>query len=168
LPRIAVVAIGVLLAIAGLVGLVLFLGGRDDSQLSAAPSGPGVLQRDLGAAHDRAANPDGTPTSGPHRPEPVTRDRRPLTNDQLLHALELGNVVILYDGRVDPALERLRDEVAGPFDPELAAAGQAVILAPREGAGPALALAWRRSLRAVDPADPRLREFAEAWLGLRP
>jgi hypothetical protein len=76
--------------------------------------------------------------------------------------------VILYDGRVDPALERLRDEVAGPFDPELAAAGQAVILAPREGAGPALALAWRRSLRALDPADPRLREFAEAWLGLRP
>jgi hypothetical protein len=55
--------------------------------------------------------------------------------------------------------------VAGPFDAELAAAGQAVILARRPGAGPATALAWRRILRAGDPADPDLRTFTEHWLG---
>jgi Protein of unknown function (DUF3105) len=168
LPRIAVVALGLALAAAGLIGLVLFLGSRDDSQISAAPAGPGELQPDLGAAHDRPAErADEAPTSGPHRPELVTHDRRELTNDQLLHALELGDVVILYEPpRPDPALERLQAEVAGPFDAELAAAGQAVILAPRAGAGPATALAWRRVLRISDPADPLLREFAEVWLGL--
>ena len=74
-------------------------------------------------------------------------------------------VVILYDGaRPDPALVKLQKDVAGPFDAELAAAGQAVILAPRQGAGPATALAWNRILRA-DPSDPALHEFAEFWLG---
>jgi len=88
-----------------------------------------------------------------------------LTDDQIIHALELGNVVILYDAP-DPGtwLERVQREVAGPFDAEVAAAGQAVILARRTGAGPATALAWRRILRTDDPRDPRLREFAEQWL----
>jgi hypothetical protein len=96
----------------------------------------------------------------------VTRDRVPISDDQLLRALELGNVVILYDGaRPAPALVRLQREVSGPFDAELAAAGQAVILARRADAGPATALAWKRILRAGDPADPALREFAEFWLG---
>jgi hypothetical protein len=40
-----------------------------------------------------------------------------------------------------------------------------VILARRDGSGPATALAWKRILRADDPADPALREFAEFWLG---
>jgi hypothetical protein len=98
----------------------------------------------------------------------VTRDRRELIDDQLIHALELGNVVILYDApKPGAALARLQEDVAGPFDAELAAAGQAVILAPRQGAGPATALAWRRILRTDDAADPALREFAEAWLGAR-
>ena len=60
---------------------------------------------------------------------------------------------------------RLQEDVAGPFDAELAAAGQAVILARRAGAGPATALAWRRILKTGDATDPELREFAEAWLG---
>jgi hypothetical protein len=59
----------------------------------------------------------------------------------------------------------VQEEVSGPFDAEIAAAGQAVILARRPGSGPATAAAWRRLLRAQDPADPALREFAEAWLG---
>jgi hypothetical protein len=166
LRRALVVLIGVAVAIAALVGLVLFLGSRDDSQLSAAPAGPGELQEDRGARHDGPAEQTAEPpTSGTHRPDLVTRDRRELTADQIIHALELGNVVILYEEGA-PALERLQEEVSGPFDAELAAAGQAVILAPRDGAGPATALAWRRVLRASDPADPALREFAEAWLGV--
>jgi hypothetical protein len=31
-----------------------------------------------------------------------------------------------------------------------------------------IALAWRRRLRTADPADPRLRDFVDAWLGQGP
>jgi len=168
LRRVLVVVLGVVVAVAGLVGLMLLISSRDDSQLSAAPAGPGELQPDRGASHDAPAEPAGAtpPTSGTHRPDLVTRDRTRLTDDQILHALELGNVVILYNAP-DPGtgLEQLQEEVSGPFDAELAAAGQAVILARRAGAGPATALAWRRVLQTDDPTDPELREFAEAWLG---
>ena len=147
---------GVAVAVAAIAVLVLVLGSRDSSQLSAAQQGPGEVQPD-------GADP---PASGPHTDALVTRDRSPLSNDQLVNALALGNVVILYEGsKPPPALVRLQRQVAGPFDAELAAAGQAVILAPRAGGGPATALAWKRILRADDPADPRLREFAEFWLG---
>jgi uncharacterized protein DUF3105 len=159
--------VGVVLAIAAIAAVFLVVTGRDDSEV-AGPSGPGELQPNRGASHSGPAEPSGDdpPTSGTHRPVLVTRDRRPITNDQLIHALELGDVVILYEGREpDPALVRLQDDVAGPFDAELAAAGQAVILARRPGAGPATALAWRRILRAGDPADPDLRAFTEHWLG---
>jgi hypothetical protein len=154
------VALGVVLAIAGLLGLVLLLGARDDPEVSGAPTGPGELQPDRGSGHDSAADvTDEWPTSGPHRPDLVTRDRRRLTDDQILHALELGNVVIVSE---EPAeLVDLQREVAGPFDAEIAAAGQAVILARRDG--PTAALAWRRVLESDDPAA--LQEFTEAWLG---
>ena len=56
----------------------------------------------------------------------------------------------------------------GPFDAELAAAGQAVILAPRPGVGGVIALAWRRKLETDSPADPKLREFVEAYLAQGP
>jgi len=168
LRRTLTVALGVAVAIAGLVAVMLVLSSRDDSQLSAAPAGPGELQPDRGASHDAAAQPSGAtpPTSGTHRPDLVTRDHARLTDDQIIHALELGNVVILYDApRPAAALDGLQDEVAGPFDAELAAAGQAVILARRPGVGPATALAWRRILKTADATDPALLEFTEAWLG---
>jgi hypothetical protein len=168
LRRAGLVVLGAALAVGGLIALVLIFNARDDAELSAAQEGPGVLQTDHGASHAAPARPSGgdPPTSGTHRPEPVTRDRRPLSDDQLIHALELGDVVILYDPpRPAPALEAVQRDVAGPFDAELAAAGQAVILAPRPGAGPATALAWRHVLRAGDPRDPQIRAFAEAWLG---
>jgi hypothetical protein len=157
LRRLGLVAAGVAIAIVGLVALAIAFNSRDDAPLSGSAQGPGELQ-ETGEGE--------WPTSGEHRRELVTRDRRELTDDQILTALELGNIVILYDGR-EPgaALTRLQEDVAGPFDAEVAAAGQAVILARRAGAGPATALAWRRALEADDPADPQLREFAEAWLG---
>ena len=154
--RALLVVVGVAVAVAAVAALVLVLGSRDESQLSTAAQGPGQVQPD-------GADP---PASGPRTDALVTRDRRPLSDDQLVNALALGNVVILYEGPTPPpALVRLQREVAGPFDAELAAAGQAVILAPRRGAGPATALAWKRIERADDPADQRLHEFAEFWLG---
>jgi hypothetical protein len=167
LRRALAAVVGVVLAIGAIAAVFLVVTGRDDSQV-AGPSGPGELQPNRGASHSGPAEPSGDdpPTSGTHLPKLVTRDRRPITDDQLIHALELGDVVILYEGRrPDPALVQLQEDVAGPFDAELAAAGQAVILARRAGAGPATGLAWRRILRVDDPADPNLRAFAEHWLG---
>jgi hypothetical protein len=158
------IAAAVVVALVAVAGFVLLLAGRDDAQLAAPATGPGELQPDEGAAHGTAADPAAElPTSGPHRIELVTRDRRPLSNDELLHALELGNVVLLYAGDdPPPALERIQEDLAGGFDPELAAAGQAVILAPDPAAGAGTALAWRR-VATGDPAP--LRAFTEAWLG---
>jgi hypothetical protein len=156
------VVAAVVVALVAVTGLALLFASRDDSQVGGATAG---LDRDLGSGHGSRADASAEfPTSGPHRPDLVTRDRRKLTNDQLLHALELGNVVVFYDS-FDPALRRLQREVAGPFDAEIAAAGQAVILAPREGAGPATALAWRASLRARSATDPELLRFVEDRLG---
>jgi hypothetical protein len=156
LRRALLVVVGVVLAVAAMAAVALVVTSRDDSPVAGAIEGPGEVQPD-------GADP---PASGPHGDELVTRDRTRITDDQLVRALELGNVVILYDGaRPAPALVRLQKDVAGPFDAELAAAGQAIILARRPGAGPATALAWKRILRAGDPADPALRAFAEFWLG---
>jgi hypothetical protein len=156
LRRALLAVLGVAVAVGVVLAVVLVFSARDESDLSSTAAGPGEVQPD-------GADP---PASGPHRDALVTRDRRPLSDDQLVNALALGDVVILYGGSAPaPALVRLQRDVAGPFDAELAAAGQAVILAPRKGAGPATALAWKRILRADDPADPKLQDFAEFWLG---
>jgi hypothetical protein len=160
------VAVAVVVVLAGLAGLLLLFSARDDAQIAAAPAGPGELQPDHGARHVEGAEatlPPTPPTSGPHAAVLVGRDRRELSADELLHALELGNVVLLYDERSPPAsLVRVQEEVAGRFEAELAAAGQAVILGRYDGL--TAALAWRRILETDDPAA--LREFAETWLGV--
>jgi uncharacterized protein DUF3105 len=163
-----VLAAGLLLA-AGAAGLMLAFGARDEPEVAAA-SGPGEVFADQCAEHRR--RPEGfrfrsdPPTSGPHVPAPVRRDGRRLTTDQLLHALELGNVVLTYDSARPPAaLRRLQASVAGRFDPELAAAGQAIVLARMPTRPGVTALAWRHRLAVRTPGDPRLAAFAEHWLG---
>jgi hypothetical protein len=161
------------LAVAGLAAglcivLIFILASRDSSQVDQAETGPGTLEADRGAQvvtsgpDTPASAPSEPPTSGPHRSEPVNADRTALTDDQILTALAQGNVVIAYEGAA-PAL--VQEDVSGPYDPELAAAGQAVILAKRPGIGAVQALAWRHRLVASGPEDPKLQEFAEAWLG---
>jgi hypothetical protein len=160
-------------AIAACAVLITILANRDAGGVTHAPA-PATLEPDRGSGHATgprtpASAPDDPPASGPHRPEAVTRDSTALSDDQLLEALHLGNVVIAYDAAQPPtALKRLQGAVSGPFDPQLAAAGQAVILDRRPGARGVIALAWRRRLRTADPADPRLRAFADAWLGQAP
>lgn len=161
--RVVIVVATVLVAAGACVALIALLASRDSGQV-AESSGPGVLEPER--TSDAPAPPEDPPTSGPHRPEPVERDAAELTQDQLLEALSQGNVVIAYDAAEPPAeLVTLQEEVAGPFDPQLAAAGQAVILARRPGVGGIVALAWRRKLEASGPDDPALREFTEAYLG---
>jgi hypothetical protein len=152
------------LAIAACAVLITILANRDSSGVTHA-SGPGTLEADLGSRAPSSSAGD-PPTSGAHREQDVTRDGGELSDDQLLSALALGNVVLTYATAQPPAaLKSLQDDVSGPFDPSLAQAGQAVILARRPGSKGVIALAWRRKLRVSDPADPRLRAFADAWLG---
>jgi hypothetical protein len=169
--RLAALLLVAALAVAGIAVGLLSFHGRDDAPV-AQTSGPGVLQPDKGAAHlgqgehislQGLSDP---PTSGPHHAVNVTRDRRQLDPNAIIHALELGDVILFYESkRPPPSLVRIQDEVSGPFDAEVAAAGQQVVLARKPGGGAAIGAAWRHLLRVDDPADPRLRAFAEAWLG---
>ena len=139
----------VVLSLAAVAGLVLVLQSRDDAQVGSA-GGPGRK------VADRC----------PAQPASVTRDRRRLSAAQIGTALAQGNVVILYPARPIAELRRLqRDVSGGPFDAEVAAAGQQVILAESGAPAGYEARAWGRRLTVDTPQDPRLREFADAWLG---
>jgi hypothetical protein len=158
--RVLPVLVGVVIVLAGLYGLVSLFQGRDSAGVgdSKTASGPGTLEP-AGAS----GNP---PTSGSHAKANPTSERR-LSKDALLTALELGDVVIVHaPGRTPTALKQLQDDVSGPFDPELAAAGQMVIVTPWPGVDDVEALAYRRRLRASSATDPQLKAFADAWLGV--
>jgi hypothetical protein len=175
-------AVGVIatavVAVAGGIGLLLFFVARDSAPVDkgadqAAVRGPGQAFPDLGARHVTPAqrgqahyNSD-PPTSGPHVAEAIRRDEIVLTTDQVLHALELGNVVLEYgSGTPPPGLKALAEKVSGgPFDPALVQAGQSVILARRPATKEVVALAWRHLLRAPAADDPELLKFADFWLG---
>ncbi len=76
--------------------------------MSSAGSGPGQAFTDLGHAvlqpgQPRPAYNSNPPTSGPHVPAAVTREGVALSDDQLLQALQAGDVVIMYGGARPPA-----------------------------------------------------------------
>ena len=172
--RALAILLGAAVVIGGVAALMLAFAARDDASVQTGPptGGPGELQRDLGARHLPAGEHvpiegfTDPPTSGAHHEALPARDGGRLDPNEILHALELGNVILFYDPRRPPApLRALQRDVSGPFDAEVARAGQQVILARRATGTAVAAAAWRRILRADDPADPALREFAEAWIG---
>jgi hypothetical protein len=156
LRRIGVALLTLVVALGGFVLVLLFFEGRDSSQVPDAAN---------------AARAPGQPLADQRRaqaPAPIRSDRdgTQLSEDQVLHALELGDVVLLYGTRTAPtALRTLQQRVSGSFDPVLAANGAAVILGYRPGTNGVTALAWRRILRAPDASDPALEGFADYWLG---
>ncbi len=155
LRRLGVALLTLLVALAGFVAILLFFESRDSSQVDNAPAvaqGPGQP-----VAHQPRAR----------TPAAIRRDGVRLTQDQVLHALQLGDVVVLYGGppTPPPALRALQQRVSGAFDPVLAANGAAVVLGHRAGAGGVTALAWRRRLDTASPSDPALEQFASYWLG---
>ena len=171
LERVAIVVASLALSF-GLIALLSgFFAGRDQAGVSGTASQLGAQYRDQGDAHLSAgqthpAYDSNPPTSGPHVPEPVTRDMAELNNDQLLQALEQGNVVVMYGTRTPPGgLEAFAREVAGPFTPSLAAAGQAVILARRPGIRGLVGLAWAHLVSVSAAEDPLLKSFTQYWLG---
>lgn len=159
-------SIGVIALLSG--GL---LAGRDDPGVSAGQAGPGTVYRDQGDEHLRPGElrpvyNSEPPTSGPHVPTAVTRDGAVLSDDQLLQALEVGDVVLMYGSDRPPAgLSAIAQASGSPFTPALAASGQAVILGSRPGLRGVVALAWTHMLRTSSPTDPALRAFAQFWLG---
>ena len=165
-------ALAIVVAVAAVVGLLLLVQSRDKSTFGGGSDSdaPGArLLPDQGAEHKRP--PAGfqfvtdPPASGPHVFVPVTKEGS-LSRDRMLSALEQGNVVLVYGSRdFEPQLRGIQEEVAGPFDPSLAKAGQAVILDYRPETGGVVALAWRRMLRTSSADDPKLQQFADAWLG---
>lgn len=160
------IAVGVIALLSG--GL---LAGRDAPGVSGAGGGPGAAFADQGDAILAPGEPrpvyDSTPpTSGPHRPAAVSADGAALSDDQLLQALQVGDVVLVYGGpQALPGLRALARTVAAPFSPALAASGQAVVLARRGGTSGVVALAWAHMLRAASASDPALGPFIAYRLG---
>jgi hypothetical protein len=168
LERAAVVIAALVLAAAVILLVSGAVIGPDNGSVAGGPAGPGQVFADQGDGPPQAGfrYDSSPPTSGPHAVVPVRAERRALSDDQLLTALAAGDVVVTYGSPRPPAsLVALADRTAGPFSPSLAAAGQAVILAPRPGTSGLLALAWTRAARVRSAQDPLLRAFIVTWLG---
>jgi hypothetical protein len=78
--------------------------------------------------------------------------------------LRLGNIVLEAPAPQRAASDALARAVAGPPDPALRAAGQAVLVRAGTDAQ-VVAVARDRMLRVATAGDPRLRQFVEYWLG---
>jgi hypothetical protein len=113
----------------------------------------------------RPAYDSNPPTSGPHLAARVTRDQAQLSDDQLLQALALGDVVLVYGTPRPPRQLLTLASSLGRFTPALAATGQAVVLDRLPGTQGVIGLAWAHMIRARRPGDPGLRAFAAYWLG---
>jgi hypothetical protein len=160
------IAIGVIALLSG--GL---LAGRDSPGVSGSDTGPGVAFPDQGnvtlkPGQARPRYSSAPPTSGAHLPAATDRNGAQLSDDQLLQALSVGDVVLMYGTHKPPAgLAAVARAVAPSFTPALAATGQAAVLAYRPGTTGVLGLAWAHMVHVRSPTDPTLRSFAQYWLG---
>src|SRR4051794_13631339 len=79
--------------------------------------------------------------------------------------LKLGNVILSYS---DPSYRQpLHDfaEQNGPDTANLRAAGGSVIVRQDPQAAGVVARSYAATLQATSPADPRLQDFVDRWLG---
>ncbi len=172
LERVAIGVASLLLSV-GLIALLSgYFAGKDAANVSGAATPVGEQFRDLGDVQLQPGQPhpaydSNPPTSGAHVPEPIIADNLKLNDNQLLQALQEGNVVIVYGTPRPPhGLGALARSVSGgPFTPTLAAAGQAVILARRPGTVGLTGLAWTHLVHVSAPNDSLLHAFAAYWLG---
>jgi uncharacterized protein DUF3105 len=171
LERVAILVASLLLSV-GLIALLSgYFAGHDPAGVSVNSSGPGQAFHDDGDLHLRPGElrplyDSEPPTSGAHISAPVTRQETELSDDQVLTALEVGDVVILYGGRrPPPGLTTLLGANAPPFTPALAATGQAIVIGHRSGITGLIALAWAHMAQVSAPNDPLLHSFTQFWLG---
>ena len=174
LERVAIVVASLVLSVGLIAVLSGFFAGQDQAGVTDTVTTTSTLGEqfpDLGHAHLQPGQPhpaynSNPPTSGAHIPEPILLDRNVLSDDQLLEALEVGDVVILYGtNKPPPGLVALARSIGGRFSPALAASGQAVVLAKRPGTKGLTALAWTRLLSVGSASDPTLNAFVSMWLG---
>ena len=131
------VATAAVLTVAAVLGVLAFFNSRDDATIGE----------------------DGSSAPGQPAPEATAPEA---TGDELRR----GNVILLYGDRGDrAALRALADDLAGPEEPALVDAGQAVIVRRRAGTRGVAAEAYKRRLEAPSAEDPQLRAFVEHWLG---
>ena len=170
LRRAGMVAVVGLLGLAGVVAGILFFSSRDQSKVTQTGA-PGVLLPDQGDRHLRtprrvkyATTP---PASGPHVVKAIHRDGELIDADQLLSALELGNVVLLYPGHGSPPplLRAVQNADSGALDPALLQTGNQVVIARYRGVVRVTAMAWRHWLVGNATEDPGVQAFADYWLG---
>ncbi|MEA2168221.1 MAG: hypothetical protein QOF76_1521 [Solirubrobacteraceae bacterium] len=142
--------------VGGLLLLLNVFSGRDTGGLEpdSQASGPGTFESAPGNPPSSGA------TDGPNLTREIDVD-----DAALVKGLAQGNVAFVYATKQPPAGLRALQEEFGPFDPEVAAAGQTVFLVHRPGAGGILALAWKRRLQVSSDTDPQLTDFVKAWLG---
>ncbi|MDX6666059.1 MAG: hypothetical protein QOG68_2265 [Solirubrobacteraceae bacterium] len=77
-----------------------------------------------------------------------------------------GNVVLTFsDPTFAAKLRTLASDLGAPDSPELRAAGQAVVVRRDPKAGGVVATAYKHTLSVASPADTRLQDFIERWLG---
>jgi hypothetical protein len=80
--------------------------------------------------------------------------------------LRSGNIVLTYsDASFTPKLRALAASVGAPDSPGLRAAGQAVVLRRDPKVGGIVARAFKHTITVASPADGRLQDFIESWLG---
>jgi hypothetical protein len=91
------------------------------------------------------------------------------TQPALVNSADLlrnGNIELAY---ADPAYRRplaaLAKRLGAPDTPELRAAGAAIVLRRDATAAGVVARAYGATFNARSPADPRLQEFVDRWLG---
>ena len=121
------------IAVAGVFGLIAFLNGRDGS------------------------------TAGGSEQTPVPGVTASAGGGALLRS---GNVELTYsDPRFSRALHILTATLGAPDSPELRNAGQAVVVRRDPKVGGVVARAWGHTLTVASPADSRLQDFIESWLG---
>ena len=121
LERLAIVIVSLAIAVA-IIALLSggLAGSQDDPGITGGQPGPGIAFRDQGDLHLRPGQPrpaydSDPPTSGPHNPINVTRDRATISDDQLLQALEVGDIVLMYGTRTErSAAAHVHRILAGP------------------------------------------------------
>src|ERR1700760_3267561 len=108
LERAAVVIVSLAIAIA-IIALMSggLAGTQDDPGVTGGQAGPGTAYRDLGDLRLRPGQPrpqydSDPPTSGAHKPVNVTKNESTISDDQLLQALQVGDVVLTYGTRKPP------------------------------------------------------------------
>jgi hypothetical protein len=147
--------IGVVIVVGGLLLLLNVFSSRDTGDLATSNNGPGQLE----------SAPGNPPSSGATDGPNLVRETD-VGDPALVKALAQGNVALVYGSAKPPAgLADLREQLTGPFDPELAAAGQVAFLVHRPGTQGIVALAWKRRLTVTSPTDPALKDFIDVWVG---